>query len=160
MLKGQLRLNKSLTLNRRGSSSLSGGEEGKKKKEACSASRKLCGNYSKLAVNLITLGFFMSQEGRVKFRTIIQSMYASARLCLWIRIQGSTSLEMQLLQKHCILIRRREDTDSLAQRTQRDAARQEAIRSLHCWVCHEISEPSILVSLPFRINHILSKTSV
>jgi len=32
-LKGQLRLNKSLTLNRRGSSSLSGGEEGKKKKK-------------------------------------------------------------------------------------------------------------------------------
>lgn len=33
MLKGQLRPNKSLTLNRRGSSSLSGGEEGKKKKK-------------------------------------------------------------------------------------------------------------------------------
>lgn len=32
--------------------------------------------------------------------------------------------------------------------------------SFHYWVCHEIKEPSVLVSLHFHISHILSKSSV
>lgn len=87
---------RALTINRRGSGSLLVffWLVGWLKKNNCSASRKLCENYNELAVNLIILGFFMSQEGRVKFCTIIQNMYASTHLCLWIHILGSTSLEM------------------------------------------------------------------